>query len=295
MRKKSFLLMSLVLLIIGVNVFAAPPAKPSHTIWIECEDFSSATAGKGFDDADCFAEKFFSTYGVVTEITWKFIAPETAYYSIKCFATTVAIPDMLFNSPYYWQIDNGPTSHFTGGTDREIGEIYCGNFICQLLTKGSDEWVLLEAGEHTFKITVSEKRGFPADQAITWNGDAISLKLESKPSIGVVKDFRLESQRMLLGQGEAKILFDVVVDDSGVPSPGSLVTLEIYDFKGNLVKTLCKDQLCDVNQHTFTWSGENSEGALVNSGLYFAFLRSVDPITGVFNKTRPLPISVLWN
>jgi len=51
-------------------------------------------------------------------------------------------------------------------------------------------------------------------------------------------------------------------------STASPVTIEIYNVKGQLVRTLLTDSL-PAGSHTIVWNGENNSGGSVASGLYF--------------------------
>ena len=48
----------------------------------------------------------------------------------------------------------------------------------------------------------------------------------------------------------------------------SLVNIEIYNLKGQKVKTLVNEQLA-AGQHSITWNGENDSNKSVSSGIYF--------------------------
>jgi flagellar hook assembly protein FlgD len=46
------------------------------------------------------------------------------------------------------------------------------------------------------------------------------------------------------------------------------VKLQVYNVKGQLVKTLISDML-DAGRHSITWYGDNDKGSAVSSGIYF--------------------------
>jgi hypothetical protein len=46
------------------------------------------------------------------------------------------------------------------------------------------------------------------------------------------------------------------------------VKLQVYNVKGQLVKTLISDIL-DAGRHSITWHGDNDKGSAVSSGIYF--------------------------
>jgi parallel beta-helix repeat protein len=50
-------------------------------------------------------------------------------------------------------------------------------------------------------------------------------------------------------------------------------TLSIYNIKGELVKTLLKDNL-EAGKHTITWDGSNDNNKITASGIYFCRLKS---------------------
>ena len=49
------------------------------------------------------------------------------------------------------------------------------------------------------------------------------------------------------------------------------VSLNIYNIKGEKVKTLINENLSS-GQHKVVWNGDNSEGHPVSSGIYFSKL-----------------------
>ena len=53
------------------------------------------------------------------------------------------------------------------------------------------------------------------------------------------------------------------------------VSLDIYDSRGRLVRTLWRDEL-DAGQHDIVWRGDDSAGRSVASGSYFALARCGD-------------------
>lgn len=54
------------------------------------------------------------------------------------------------------------------------------------------------------------------------------------------------------------------------------VTVAIYDVRGQLVKTLVKDQTMDAGQHVLHWDGTNNSGVRVGSGIYIYRLKAGD-------------------
>ena len=55
----------------------------------------------------------------------------------------------------------------------------------------------------------------------------------------------------------------------------SFVTLEIYNLKGQKVKTLV-DELLESGNHTVIWNGTNDNEKSVSSGIYFYKLKTVN-------------------
>jgi len=50
-----------------------------------------------------------------------------------------------------------------------------------------------------------------------------------------------------------------------------IVSLRVYDVAGRCMRTLLKEEW-DAGQHSVVWQGENDEGQIVSSGVYFALL-----------------------
>ena len=66
-----------------------------------------------------------------------------------------------------------------------------------------------------------------------------------------------------------------------VAQTSSLVTLDIYNIKGQKVKQLVSDQL-SAGQHTVTWDGKDENGKSATSGIYFYQLKAEKD----FSKTK---------
>ncbi len=69
-------------------------------------------------------------------------------------------------------------------------------------------------------------------------------------------------------EGNASIAYDLVNDAS--------VTLQIYDSRGRLVKTIYKNQVVsarDSVKQTDSWNGRNDRGNKVASGIYVVFIK----------------------
>jgi hypothetical protein len=66
-----------------------------------------------------------------------------------------------------------------------------------------------------------------------------------------------------------------------LPQAG-MVLLRIYNIKGELVRTLVKEQK-PAGYYTVTWDGKNGDGVAVSSGIYFYRLSS-----GSFSATRKM-------
>ena len=65
-----------------------------------------------------------------------------------------------------------------------------------------------------------------------------------------------------------------------IEEPG-LVSLDIYNVKGQLVKTLYHGN-AEVGGHTVTWNGLDNSGNACSSGVYFYRLRT--PNTSIIRK-----------
>ena len=67
-----------------------------------------------------------------------------------------------------------------------------------------------------------------------------------------------------------------------VTQTSSFVTLEIYNIKGQKVKTLVNENL-EAGNHSVIWNGKNDNNKLVSSGIYFYKLKAGD-----FNSTKKM-------
>jgi len=63
----------------------------------------------------------------------------------------------------------------------------------------------------------------------------------------------------------------------------TVVSLVIFDVNGNVIKEFCHDIMMPQGEHFETWSGENSSGFRVASGIYFLQLR-----VGDYSETKRL-------
>jgi hypothetical protein len=169
------LLSFLVLAFLEIS-YAAPPAKPAHTVWIEAE--TAKGPGLKKESGDNYGGGRYEVYGQASskhEMYWDFIIPETGYYSLQLGAQSVS----NFCSPYYWWIDTSDKQFFKGGKGREVNTYSESGFCWHVLTIDADEWVLLEKGPHRFYLETSESRNWE-DEAVSLNLDAIFLKLQKK-------------------------------------------------------------------------------------------------------------------
>ena len=69
-----------------------------------------------------------------------------------------------------------------------------------------------------------------------------------------------------------------------VTQTSSFVTLEIYNLKGQKVKTLVNERL-DSGLHSYTWHGNDNSGKAVSSGIYFYRLKTGN---GKFTSTKKM-------
>lgn len=67
--------------------------------------------------------------------------------------------------------------------------------------------------------------------------------------------------------------FNPVTSISFSLAKDSFVEIEIYNLKGQLVKSLVNERLISGN-HNVVWDGENSQGQIVSSGIYFSKLKT---------------------
>jgi flagellar hook assembly protein FlgD len=66
-----------------------------------------------------------------------------------------------------------------------------------------------------------------------------------------------------------------------LPQEG-LVSLKIYNIKGELVRTLIEEYK-PAGYHTVTWDGKNEDGMEVSSGVYFYRM-----VSGDFSSTKKM-------
>ncbi|MBW6516845.1 MAG: VCBS repeat-containing protein [Candidatus Cloacimonetes bacterium] len=68
--------------------------------------------------------------------------------------------------------------------------------------------------------------------------------------------------------------FNIGTDISFTINKATLITLEIYNMKGQLVRVLVKDGLYDEGRHIYWWNGLDQSGRECASGIYFFLFRT---------------------
>ncbi|HPR18437.1 MAG TPA: FlgD immunoglobulin-like domain containing protein, partial [Candidatus Cloacimonadota bacterium] len=139
-------------------------------------------------------------------------------------------------------------------------------------TEFSYEDVLPSAGEYIYYVTAQyeqESESAASNQVtVIWDGLGSDDPLE--PCVNA-----LYQNSPNPFNPETTITFSVT-------QSSAFATLEIFNMKGQKVKTLVNTTL-SAGRHAIVWNGEDDDGKVVSSGIYFYKLRSGD-----FQKTRKM-------
>lgn len=111
----------------------------------------------------------------------------------------------------------------------------------------------------------------------------------------MVDDFRIDSTDDGVDNDDSQVAPVMTSLEQNYPNPfnpetsityslksSSLVTLDIYNLKGQRVKTLVNNYQ-DAGQHSVVWNGQDDQGNNVSSGVYFYKLKS-----GNYTSTRKM-------
>jgi len=63
----------------------------------------------------------------------------------------------------------------------------------------------------------------------------------------------------------------------------SPTTIAVYNFRGQLIRTVVNQQVLSPGEHTFVWDGKTDEGKQVAAGIYFCKVTA-----GSFSSTRKM-------
>jgi hypothetical protein len=268
-----------------------PPEKPPHTIWIEAEDGEGTFITK--DNSALYGGRHIEQAGPGT-IYWDFVAPESGYYSFLLGAQSTT----TFCSPYNWWIDVGAQINFNAhtGNGQESAFYYETGHCWHFWTPERSDFVLLEEGPHRLYIEFSEPRAFPGG-AININFDAIAITFEGGIAAGKISDLRLSSPNLVLNSTDrtyVDLSFDVTSTKEGTLTEGVEATLEIFDLKGKLVKTIANNHVYEEGQQSERWDGTDNNGKKVTSGMYIVMFSYKDVSYGKFQKAKPKVINVFF-
>ena len=102
------------------------------------------------------------------------------------------------------------------------------------------------------------------------------------PPVGLEDNVIVQIPEVLLHQNYPNPFNPETTISFSVTQTSSFVTLEIYNIKGQKVKTLVNEVL-PAGEHSIIWNGKDSNGNRVGSGIYFYKLK-----TGDFQKVRKM-------
>ncbi|MCK4654336.1 MAG: T9SS type A sorting domain-containing protein [Candidatus Cloacimonetes bacterium] len=135
------------------------------------------------------------------------------------------------------------------------------------------------AGNHSFKWR------YIKDQALTSGSDCAWIDYIIFPPLNL----EVSSENELVAPSVAKLYgnypnpFNPSTTISfSVSQTSSFVTLDIFNIKGQKVKTLINEAL-SAGQHSVVWNGKDEKGKNVSSGVYFYKLN-----TGNYEKTKKM-------
>ena len=130
---------------------------------------------------------------------------------------------------------------------------------------------LVEAGEYEYYVTAMYDQGNESEasnvETVIWEGAG-----SNDPLIPIANALYQNSPNPF--NPETRISFDLKED--------AQVSLEIYNMKGQKVKTVINNKLL-AGQHSVVWYGKNNNDKTVSSGIYFYKIEAEN-----FQKTRKM-------
>jgi hypothetical protein len=124
-----------------------------------------------------------------------------------------------------------------------------------------------------FKFGSDEAVGFEGlyiDDVLVWSGGALAGVDNGRGSGPGGTDLPI---RFALGNGLPNPTSGTTSISYAVPSPGSHVTIGVFDVRGRLAATLV-DENKIPGRYNVTWDGRDHGGAVVSPGIYFVKMQS---------------------
>jgi hypothetical protein len=151
------------------------------------------------------------------------------------------------------------------------------NLIASNIEGNSYEWTPPYDGVQVAKVRVMvfDNQGLlgydSSDEAFVFADSATPVEISKIPTV-----YALNAAYPNPFNPKTEISFDL-------PKPGA-TRLVIYDVKGRLVKELVAGQMT-AGSHTVSWTGDDSQGKRVASGVYYYRITS-----GSYTATRPMTL-----
>jgi hypothetical protein len=124
-------------------------------------------------------------------------------------------------------------------------------------------------GEYEYWVVVEYDGGFMSDES---NHVTVNHVPANNPAVPTVTALN----------GNYPNPFNPTTDVKFSLNQPTRVRIDVYNIKGEMVKTLVNEEL-DAAYHTVTWNGDDANGRLVGSGVYFYKMRA-----GKYTSTKKM-------
>ncbi len=220
--------------------------------------------------------------GAPSQMFWQHIGEAASAYT-RQIPTQFTYTEKLDYTPLYVDLDpsNLPDEIGVFAGDQCIGAVVVDNQVMDInlyydSAKANDEiQIALYYGA----------KGKPELQEFKVYDRSLSIFTPKKLKLGDLEDYAYIS---LKGDGEDSANPSPVILNQNYPNPFNPTTqisfylgrdlpvaLEIFNVKGQKVKSLCVGEL-SVGLHSFVWNGDDQAGSPVSSGIYFYRLTTPD-------------------
>lgn len=213
--------------------------------------------------------------GAPSEMYWRFFGPPVNAY-IRQSPTQFSYTEKLDYTPLYVELDplDLPDEIGVYAGDKCIGAVVVDNEIMDInlyydSAKANDEiQIALYYGA----------KGNPVLQEFKVYDPAQSIFVPANLQLSELGDYGYISLR---GDSDSSLNLNPVILKQNYPNPFNPTTqisfyissdlpvaLDVFNVKGQIVKSLCAADLT-AGQHSFVWNGDNQAGSPVSSGIYF--------------------------
>jgi len=131
----------------------------------------------------------------------------------------------------------------------------------------AEKWELTDDKGNVFELS--------GNDVVEISGDVENMELRKSTSVNIPTEFTLSQNYPNPFNPTTTISFSIPVEtfDSNVSRRSGGTSLHVYDLTGRLVKTLLNDNI-EPGYHSVVWSGTDTHGQSVASGMYLYQLKT---------------------